>query len=175
MPKMMPWEERHHLYDQLVGLDQHHISIAILCVPQFVPYRPVYPTMVHGEHRRLRSEVRMRHKGLVLIASALLLSSQHTSISSVDGFAVNVHQQWNADAAATVPSASRLRKATALFDAKDPTKAAVSITGEELERLLTEWEKPLVIDAYATWYDFSMKDTADIKAVSCCCSFAWRF
>jgi hypothetical protein len=91
----------------------------------------------------------MRHKGLVLIASALLLSSQHTSIS-VEGFAVNV-QQWNHAAAAELPTASRLRKVTALFDAKDPTKAAVSITGEELERLLTEWEKPLVIDAYATW------------------------
>lgn len=26
-----------------------------------------------------------------------------------------------------------------------------SVTGEELEVMLTEWETPLVIDAYATW------------------------
>lgn len=25
------------------------------------------------------------------------------------------------------------------------------VTGEELERLLTEWDEPLVVDAYATW------------------------
>lgn len=30
-------------------------------------------------------------------------------------------------------------------------KAAPLVTGEELELMLTEWEEPLVIDAYATW------------------------
>lgn len=30
-------------------------------------------------------------------------------------------------------------------------KAAPSVTGEELEVMLTEWELPLVVDAYATW------------------------
>ena len=32
-------------------------------------------------------------------------------------------------------------------------KSAPLVSGEELEMLLTEMEQPLVIDAYATWYD----------------------
>ena len=30
-------------------------------------------------------------------------------------------------------------------------KAAPSVTGEELEIMLTEMEQPIVVDAYATW------------------------
>ena len=30
-------------------------------------------------------------------------------------------------------------------------KAAPMVTGEELEKMLTEWDTPLVVDAYATW------------------------
>ena len=30
-------------------------------------------------------------------------------------------------------------------------KLAKQVTGEELELMLTEWEQPLVVDAYATW------------------------
>mmetsp|Transcript_20739 Transcript_20739/g.27280 ORF Transcript_20739/g.27280 Transcript_20739/m.27280 type:complete len:184 (-) Transcript_20739:387-938(-) len=30
-------------------------------------------------------------------------------------------------------------------------KAAISVSGEELELMLTEWDTPLVVDAYATW------------------------
>jgi thiol-disulfide isomerase/thioredoxin len=30
-------------------------------------------------------------------------------------------------------------------------KAAPLVTGEELEMMLTEWDTPLVVDAYATW------------------------
>jgi hypothetical protein len=39
--------------------------------------------------------------------------------------------------------------ATRLFATEE--KAAPMVTGEELEKMLTEWEEPLVIDAYATW------------------------
>ena len=38
---------------------------------------------------------------------------------------------------------------TRLFAGED--KAAPMVTGAELEIMLTEWEEPLVIDAYATW------------------------
>lgn len=38
-----------------------------------------------------------------------------------------------------------------LFMAEDE-KAAPLVSGEELEMMLTEWEQPLVVDAYATWY-----------------------
>ena len=31
-------------------------------------------------------------------------------------------------------------------------KAAKMVKGEELETMLQEWEQPLVVDAYATWY-----------------------
>jgi hypothetical protein len=27
------------------------------------------------------------------------------------------------------------------------------VTGEELEQMLQEWDTPLVIDAYATWWE----------------------
>ena len=30
-------------------------------------------------------------------------------------------------------------------------KAASLVSGEELEKMLTEWDTPLVVDAYATW------------------------
>ena len=30
-------------------------------------------------------------------------------------------------------------------------KLAKQVTGEELEKMLQEWEMPLVVDAYATW------------------------
>ena len=30
-------------------------------------------------------------------------------------------------------------------------KAAPLVSGEELEMILTEWDEPLVVDAYATW------------------------
>jgi hypothetical protein len=98
--------------------------------------------MIQSQHGRFDAEGRTtRHKGLaLLIVSALaLLVSSRSSGGAADAFAL--HHQGIAP----------FRRATALFDAKDSTKAAVSITGEELERLLTEWDKPLVIDAYATW------------------------
>jgi hypothetical protein len=41
---------------------------------------------------------------------------------------------------------------TRLFAGEDTKdKAAPMVTGAELEIMLTEWEEPLVIDAYATW------------------------
>ena len=31
-------------------------------------------------------------------------------------------------------------------------KLAKMVSGEELETMLQEWDQPLVVDAYATWY-----------------------
>lgn len=43
-------------------------------------------------------------------------------------------------------------RTTALFAAEEQTsKAAPLVSGEELEKMLTDWEHPLVVDAYATW------------------------
>ena len=36
--------------------------------------------------------------------------------------------------------------------ASEEVKAAPQVTGEQLEVMLQEWDSPLVIDAYATWY-----------------------
>jgi len=33
----------------------------------------------------------------------------------------------------------------------DTAKAAATVTGEQLETMLQEWDQPLVLDAYATW------------------------
>jgi hypothetical protein len=30
-------------------------------------------------------------------------------------------------------------------------KLAKQVTGEQLEKMLQEWDTPLVVDAYATW------------------------
>ena len=44
---------------------------------------------------------------------------------------------------------SRDYQSTRLF--AEDVKAAPLVSGEELELILTDLEKPLVIDAYATW------------------------
>ena len=44
------------------------------------------------------------------------------------------------------PSASKL-----FMGEEDENKAAPLVSGEDLEVMLTEWDQPLVIDAYATW------------------------
>jgi hypothetical protein len=34
---------------------------------------------------------------------------------------------------------------------EEEVKAAPLVSGEDLEMMLTEWDLPLVVDAYATW------------------------
>mmetsp|Transcript_6989 Transcript_6989/g.9086 ORF Transcript_6989/g.9086 Transcript_6989/m.9086 type:complete len:174 (-) Transcript_6989:270-791(-) len=46
-------------------------------------------------------------------------------------------------------TASSSTQNTRLFSTEE--KAAPIVTGEELEIMLTEWDQPLVVDAYATW------------------------
>jgi hypothetical protein len=33
----------------------------------------------------------------------------------------------------------------------EEAKAAPLVSGEDLEVMLTEWDQPLIVDAYATW------------------------
>eukprot|EP00562_Extubocellulus_spinifer_P028935 CAMPEP_0178656428 /NCGR_PEP_ID=MMETSP0698-20121128/24806_1 /TAXON_ID=265572 /ORGANISM="Extubocellulus spinifer, Strain CCMP396" /LENGTH=144 /DNA_ID=CAMNT_0020298457 /DNA_START=142 /DNA_END=576 /DNA_ORIENTATION=+ len=42
-------------------------------------------------------------------------------------------------------------EAEASSETETETKAAPLVTGEQLEIMLTEWDEPLVVDAYATW------------------------
>lgn len=37
-------------------------------------------------------------------------------------------------------------------------KAAPMVSGSELEVMLTEWDTPLVVDAYATWYVMAYRE-----------------
>ena len=38
----------------------------------------------------------------------------------------------------------------------EEVKAAPQVTGEELEGMLQEWDMPLVVDAFATWWDMQL-------------------
>jgi hypothetical protein len=52
------------------------------------------------------------------------------------------------------------RSALRLFSTEE-TKAAPLVSGEELEKMLTEWDQPLVVDAYATWYVSEIEPSLD--------------
>ena len=52
----------------------------------------------------------------------------------------------------TTPSRSVVSSSSMLFMAEGEVKAAPQVSGEELEVMLQDWDTPLVIDAYATWY-----------------------
>jgi hypothetical protein len=55
-------------------------------------------------------------------------------------------------ASAFAPVQLSPRQSLSLFMAEEAeAKEAKLVSGEELEVMLTEWELPLVLDAYATW------------------------
>lgn len=57
---------------------------------------------------------------------------------------------WIVPSSSTLPTKAQQRAhSSALFMAEE--KIAKHVTGEELELMLTEWDQPLVVDAYATW------------------------
>jgi len=65
------------------------------------------------------------------------------SATAVHAFCTNKISFGIASTASSAGSSSRL--------SATEEKAAPLVSGEELERMLTEWDEPLVIDAYATW------------------------
>jgi hypothetical protein len=54
-------------------------------------------------------------------------------------------------AGAFAPHASLERRVPSALPMAEEGAAAAMVTGEELEMMLTEWDQPLVVDAYATW------------------------
>jgi thiol:disulfide interchange protein len=56
---------------------------------------------------------------------------------------------WVAQLTRARPRPSALFLAAA---SESSEKLAKQVSGEELEIMLTEWEQPLVVDCYATWY-----------------------
>lgn len=57
-----------------------------------------------------------------------------------------------ANCAAFAPQVSTNSPVSKLFMAETEDAAAPLVSGEDLEVMLTEFDQPLVIDAYATWY-----------------------
>ena len=43
------------------------------------------------------------------------------------------------------------RVVSTVVHASTEEKVAQDVTGEQLELMLTEWDQPLIVDAYATW------------------------
>jgi hypothetical protein len=51
---------------------------------------------------------------------------------------------------AFAPLSASSRSSTKLYMGEE-VKSAPLVSGEDLEMMLTEWDQPLVVDAYATW------------------------
>jgi hypothetical protein len=79
---------------------------------------------------------------LILLAQFGFLEAFQSSSSS-PAFLARQQQQHKQQHAVVALSAST---------DEDTEKAAPVITGEELEMMMQDWELPLVVDAYATWY-----------------------
>lgn len=52
---------------------------------------------------------------------------------------------------APIPNNGGRRNHQSIIVRASTEKAAPSVTGEELEIMLTEMDQPIVVDAYATW------------------------
>jgi hypothetical protein len=95
-------------------------------------------------------------KQTFLLAGSLMILSSSIRTTIVTAFVIPNsvsafhHLQRTTTTTTTKPTISSTSK-TALF-MTDEVKAAQIVTGGELELMLTEWDLPLVVDAYATWY-----------------------
>lgn len=65
----------------------------------------------------------------------------------------------------TTASRSVVSSSSMLFMAEGEVKAAPQVSGEELEVMLQDWDTPLVIDAYATWYVYFGGEAATIRCL----------
>lgn len=76
---------------------------------------------------------------ILLLAPGAVSFAPMTPLSARRGVAL----WWKRQQRAAPPAAGPLKMGEA--------KAAPMVTGEELEIMMTEWDEPLVIDAFATW------------------------
>ena len=97
----------------------------------------------------------MTTQSSLLLLAILLALVPKTSSAFVDiGVESSIRRQHHRDQPFLVwQKSSTTSTTTTRMMMVDDTKntAAKSVTGEELERLLQEWDTPLVVDAYATW------------------------
>ena len=59
---------------------------------------------------------------------------------------------YTCDAFAPQGSSSSVRPVSSRLGMAEKDAAAPLVSGEELEVMLTDFDQPLVVDAYATWY-----------------------
>ncbi len=92
---------------------------------------------------------------LLLLPILLALVPKYSSAFVDIGVESSIRRQHHRDQPFLVwqKSSTTSSSTTTRMMMVDDTKntAAKSVTGEELERLLQEWDTPLVVDAYATW------------------------
>mmetsp|Transcript_7426 Transcript_7426/g.11742 ORF Transcript_7426/g.11742 Transcript_7426/m.11742 type:complete len:185 (-) Transcript_7426:282-836(-) len=84
-------------------------------------------------------------KSTIIFATLMTLSSTTTH-----AFTAPPALSSSIASASVSASNNKNSQVTSLF-MTDEVKAAPMVTGEELEMMLTEWDLPLVVDAYATW------------------------
>lgn len=94
----------------------------------------------------------MKTTAAVLCSAAAALAAVPTSTAfspAVPSLASPAHRihQLPSDSATAIQEAADGGDT----DAKQEVKAAPLVSGAELEVMLTEWDEPLVVDAYATW------------------------
>lgn len=91
--------------------------------------------------------------GTLSPAAAFVCPSTGTTFSAHDrnGIQSTARIGNTAGPAQPLPPVSLPMATDGEAEASSETKAAPLVTGEQLEIMLTEWDEPLVVDAYATW------------------------
>lgn len=89
---------------------------------------------------------------ITLTVFGLLVVATHAFVApSSSGRAFISSSSSSSFLATSSLSSSSPRRLYPLFAEGGGIKAAPLVSGEELEKLLTEWETPLVVDAFAQW------------------------
>ena len=92
------------------------------------------------------------------VVPSLLVAAAHLNVYLPPNLQMNLFWSlfaflWvTAEAFVPSPYSGRARRSSVSLFASSETKAAPIVSGEELEKLLTDLDQPLVVDAYATWW-----------------------
>jgi len=121
----------------------HGIQLELQIKRQFVPIHLLAQTRtafhVTADSRRCRKPLLENNRMTM------------TKICSLTVLSLLALIQVSVAFAPLLPSSHFGAKPTSALFAEEGNKAGPLVSGEELEMILTELEKPLVIDAYATW------------------------
>lgn len=105
--------------------------------PKFFALSISFPTAADDIETQLETEDRTtKARGLIIMIKTIQLLFALTA---------------TAQAFVLSPVYSKQSRFSSLLFTSSSDVAAPSISGEELETMMTEWDTPMVIDAYATW------------------------